>query len=50
MKGEILKDIPSDEDIERRFSFLEDNILRDNVVIALRYIIFLTILQEKIKI
>lgn len=49
MKKEILKDIPAEAVLERRFAFLKEEILRTNVVIAFRYIIFLITLQEKLK-
>jgi hypothetical protein len=45
----IDKNIPEQEILERRFKFIQNDLLRTNVVIAFRYIIFLISLEAKTK-
>lgn len=46
-KSRVINKIPSQESLEERFSFIESDILKSNLGIALRYIVFLlTLLHE----
>ncbi|MCK5416338.1 hypothetical protein KAI92_02835 [Candidatus Parcubacteria bacterium] len=49
-KKEILDKVPSEESLEENFLFIKDDLLRQNISIALRYITFLTIIQDSMKI
>jgi hypothetical protein len=47
MSKDIVSHIPSQEALEKRFLFIENDILRTNLVIAFRYIIFLIVLEDE---
>jgi len=42
-----LNNVPSQDDLEGRFSFIDNEILKENIVIALRYVFFLKELEEE---
>lgn len=47
MTEEFLGTVPSNEELEARFSFVDNDTLRENIVIYFRYIIFLLNLSEE---
>lgn len=47
MPNNIVFNLPSQESLEGRFSFIQDDTLRANIVIAFRYIYFLISLEEE---
>ncbi len=49
MKNDAVCHIPSQNILERRFSFVDNKILRTNIAIAFRYIIFLLTLESETK-
>ena len=50
LKKDILDKVPSEKSLERNFLFIKDDLLRQNISITLRYITFLTVLQDSMKI
>lgn len=47
MTEDFIGTVPSNEALEARFSFIDNDVLRENVVIYFRYIIFLLSLSEE---